>query len=210
MQLTLYDYFRSTASYRVRIALNLKSLSYEKKTVNLLKKEDRGEQFRKINPQGLIPVLHVASSNVDFYLYQSMAICEWLDEQYPQPPLLGNDPQTRATVRSLCLILACDIHPLNNLRVQQYLEQELHCTEQNKIAWMHHWMREGFITLEQLAPEQGFLAKTSTPSLADIFLVAQWYNALRFSLDCTPYPKLAAIVNTCCALESFSKAYPQE
>jgi maleylacetoacetate isomerase len=203
----LYDYVRSTAAYRVRIALNLKHLAYESRSINLLAGEESTDTYLQHNPQGLVPALVTDNGQV---LTQSLAICEYLEETYPEPALLPADPVTRAQVRAFAQAIACDIHPLNNLRVLQYLTAELGVDEESKLLWYRHWVAEGFRALEavmQSRPETGYCFG-ETPGLADICLVAQVFNARRFDCDITPYPRLLAITKRCEKLEAFQAAHP--
>lgn len=208
--LVLYDYWRSSAAYRVRIALNLKGLDYEQRSVNLVR--DGGEQhhaaYREINPQGLVPALvHDGRA-----MTQSLAICEWLDEAYPAPPLLPIAPADRVRVRSLALAVACDIHPLNNLRVQQYLKAELGADDGAALEWMMHWMRVGFAAFEAglaAGRPSGSCCWGNEPGLADCCLIPQVYNADRFGCDMTPYPAIREIVAHCRALPAFERAAPE-
>lgn len=209
MSLTLYDYWRSSAAYRVRIALNLKGLSYDSVPVSLLKGEQHSVTYRTQNPQGLVPLL--ASDKGRFG--QSLAIIEYLNETYPTPPLLPSDPEARAMVRAMAYMVACDIHPINNLRVVQYLTSQLGASEAQKTAWIHHWMKEGFAALEVLAKQAGSSGKFclgSVPTLADICLVPQMYNARRFKLELSPYPTLVAIDAHCMSLRAFIAAQPEK
>ncbi|MBI3044825.1 MAG: maleylacetoacetate isomerase [Betaproteobacteria bacterium] len=205
----LYGYFRSSASYRVRIALNLKGLAYEQASVQLSR--GGGEQFapafRKLNPQSLVPVLQ----DGERLLTQSLAIIEYLDEIHPKPPLLPTTPETRARVRSLALIVACEIHPLNNLRVLNYLTGPMGLGSDARQAWYCHWIAEGLGALEaRLAAERetGTFCHGDTPGLADCCLVPQLANARRFKCDLSPYPTLLAIETNCQALEAFQLAAP--
>lgn len=200
----LYDYFRSTASYRVRIALNLKNLAHEKIAVNLIK--DGGEQLKaeylQNNPQGLVPTLVDGSFN----LTQSLAILEYLEEKYPQPNLLPTNMEDRARVRSIAQLIACDIHPLNNLRVLQYLTSTGGFSEKAKLSWYKHWVKEGFTALEQLLNRHnsnGKFCVGTQPTIADICLVAQMYNANRFECPLQNYPTIVAINQHCCTLPAF-------
>lgn len=206
--LTLYDYYRSTASYRVRIALNLKNLTYEKKSIHLLEGEQRLPDYLAINPQGLVPVLQLEDGTT---LSQSLAIIDYLDETFPNPPLLPVNPLEKAQVRSLALTVACDIHPLNNVRVTQYLRKEGQFEEVDITRWYHHWLKQGFDALEsrlqQSATTDGFCYGNQV-SLADICLIPQVYNAHRFDFDMQPYPCIQAINNHCLGLKTFSKAAP--
>ena len=202
----LYTYFRSSAAYRVRIALNLKGLEYEPRFVNLVANEQRAGGYRKVNAQGLVPALE----DGEHTLAQSLAIVEYLDECYPEPPLLPRDAAGRARVRSLALAIACDIHPLNNLRVLQYLEHTLAAGKEQRLDWYRHWIAEGFYALEHLLgdPATGRFCHGDAPGLADIALVPQVANAVRFGCDLEPYPRLTAINDACVALPAFARAAP--
>ncbi len=206
----LHGYWRSTAAYRVRIALELKGISWIHAGVHLVR--DGGEQhtasFRSLNPAGLVPTLVWG----DTVLSQSLAICEFLDEVHPQPPLLPKDPADRAFVRAVALDIACDVHPLNNLRVQQYLGRELGQGEAARTAWMHHWMHEGFSGVEgRLAArdQEGPFCFGDTPGLADLCLVAQAYNADRFGFSLAPFPRIERLVTHCRGLAPFAAAAPE-
>jgi len=204
----LYDYFRSTAAYRVRITLNLKGLEYQQIPVNLLTGEDRGADYRAVNPQGLVPALAVDGT----ILAQSLAICEYLDEISPEPPLLPGDANQRARIRALAQMVACDIHPVNNLRILKYLTGELGVSEEQKQTWYHHWIHEGFRPIEQLLAEQASRGKFcfgDPVTLADVCLVPQVYNARRFELDLTPYPRIVQIEQACLELDAFNRARPE-
>jgi maleylacetoacetate isomerase len=209
--LRLYSYWRSSAAYRVRIALNLKGLDYEIVPVHLVR--DGGEQhspeYRKINPQELVPTL-VDGRRV---IRQSVAIVEYLDETYDgEMKLLPPTARDRARVRSLAMLVACDIHPLNNTRVVRYLERELGADEAARHRWMRHWMEEGFASFEELVarhPSTGLFCEGDTPTLADVCLVPQVYNARRFGVDLSPYPTIEAIVAACMQLEAFDRARPE-
>ncbi|MCE8043648.1 maleylacetoacetate isomerase [Halomonas daqingensis] len=205
---TLYGYFRSSAAYRVRIALNLKGLAYEQVAVNLVKGEQRAEENLARNPQGLVPVLETDDGT---RLTQSLAICEYLEERHPEPALLPADPAGRARVRSLAQLVACEIHPLNNLKVLKYLVHELKLDEAAKLAWYRHWIAEGFTALEaRLAGEAatGAFCHGDSPSLADVCLVPQVFNAERFECDLSAYPTIRRIAERCRAMEAFAKAAP--
>lgn len=205
---TLYGYFRSSAAYRVRIALNLKGLAYEQVAVNLVKGEQRAEENLARNPQGLVPVLETDDGT---RLTQSLAICEYLEERHPEPALLPGDPAGRARVRSLAQLVACEIHPLNNLKVLKYLVHELKLDEAAKLAWYRHWIAEGFTALEaRLAGEAatGAFCHGDSPSLADVWLVPQVFNAERFECDLSAYPTIRRIAERCRAMEAFAKAAP--
>ena len=204
----LYDYFRSCAAYRVRIALNLKGVAPERASVHLRRGAQRAEDYLTMNPQGLVPALVTDSGDV---LTQSLAIIEWLEESYPQPPLLPRDAPGRARVRALSLAIACDIHPLNNLRVLNYLTGTLGATDAQKDGWYRYWCDVGLEALEtQLAREAstGPFCHGDTPTMADICLVPQLANARRVDLDLSPYPTLLSIETACTALPAFAAAAP--
>jgi maleylpyruvate isomerase len=204
----VYDFFRSSAAYRLRIALNLKGLAPERVFVHLRKNEQRADAYLALNPQGLVPVLVTDGGDV---LTQSLAIIEYLDETHPQPPLLPTDPLGRARVRSIALAVACDVHPLNNLRVLRYLANTLHVTEAQKDAWYAHWVSDGLATLEaRLArePATGRFCHGDVPTLADVVLVPQLANARRFAVDVAPFPTLIRIEAACLALPPFDAAQP--
>lgn len=205
----LYTYYRSSAAYRVRIALNLKGLTTTLIPVNLKDSEQQEEDYVTLNAQKLIPVLELENGT---RITQSLAIMEYLDETHPQPALLPQDPIARAQVRAMAQLIACDIHPLNNLRVLKYLTTELHTDEQHKDAWYHHWIQEGFTALEttlsQSAHADTFCFGNS-PTLADICLVPQMYNARRFNVDLDAYPNLQRIDTACLSLDAFAQAAPE-
>lgn len=217
---TLYGYFRSSASYRVRIALNLKQLDYETVAIHL--NRNGGQQFSSeflaLNPAALVPVLFDqsqadAGNSTDFKdgLTQSLAIIEYLDEIYPQSPLLPASPQDRAWVRSIALAISCDIHPLNNLRVLQYLVKELKLDDEQKNAWYRHWCGLGLAALEKQLSNDARVGKYcfgDTPTLADCCLVPQIFNAQRFNFDLTGVPTLMRIVENCQLLDAFKDAAP--
>ncbi|WP_445004848.1 maleylacetoacetate isomerase [Halomonas mongoliensis] len=205
---TLYGYFRSSAAYRVRIALNLKGLAHDQAPVNLVKGEQRGEANLARHPQGLVPSLVTGDGLV---LTQSLAICEYLDETHPEPPLLPADPAGRARVRALAQLVACEIHPLNNLRVLKYLVGTLEADEAAKLAWYRHWVAEGFQALEAMLSREagsGDFCHGDTPTLADLCLVPQVFNAERFECDLTAYPRIRRITANCRALDAFAQAAP--
>ena len=208
--LTLYSYWRSSAAYRVRIGLNLKGLVYETRPVHLVRDggEQHAEDYRALNPQELVPMLVDGERRIT----QSLAILEYLDETFPKLALLPADTRGRARVRSLAMLVACDIHPLNNLRVLQYLKRENGLEQPAIDAWMLHWMREGFAAMEAMladAPGTGTFCHGETPTIADCCLVPQLYNARRFSLDLSPYPTLVRIEEDCLALPAFDAARPE-
>jgi maleylacetoacetate isomerase len=205
----LYTYFRSSAAYRVRIALNLKGLSYQAVPVHLLKNggEQHQEDYRRINPSGLLP----AFQDDWITLTQSMAIIEYLEEAHPTVPLLPQDAPGRARVRELAQIIGCDIHPLNNLRVLSYLVKQLGLSEQAKTDWYRHWVTEGFKSLEaHLArdPGAGPFCHGDRPTIADCYLVPQVFNAQRFDVDVSAFPNIARINALCTDLPAFKAAHP--
>ncbi|CAG9178497.1 Maleylpyruvate isomerase [Cupriavidus laharis] len=208
----LYSYFRSSASYRVRIALELKGLPYDYVPVHLLK--DGGQQllpeFRALNPDGLVPALVLDDGQV---LQQSVAMIEYLDEIHPEPKLLPGTALDRAYVRGLALEVACEIHPLNNLRVLKYIKRTLGVADEAKDAWYRHWIELGFASVEANLERQGKVGRFcfgDTPTLADICLVPQVFNAQRFNIDVSRYPTIARIQEACMELPAFQKAQPKE
>jgi len=206
--LKLYGYFRSSASYRVRIALSMKGLDYEQASIHLAKGRQYTPEFSQLSPQNLVPVLEHDGRR----LYQSLAIIGYLDERFPKPALLPEDPPGRNRVRSLALISACEIHPLNNTRVLAYLTDTLKLTDEQKNAWYRHWVTVGFTALEKrLATEKqtGTFCHGDTPGFADITLVPQVANANRYKVDLEPFPVIRRINESCLALEPFKKAMPQ-
>ncbi|WNZ58039.1 maleylacetoacetate isomerase [Microbulbifer sp. JMSA004] len=201
----LYGYFRSSASYRVRIGLNLKGLEYEYHPVNLLKGDQHGDDYRTLNPHGLLPTLNDGETS----LTQSLAILEWLDETHPEPALLPKAPEARAHIRALAQSIASDIQPIQNLRVLQYLQAELKVSDEQKIQWIQHWIHLGFSALEkQLRPSP--FAAGDNPGLFECCLLPQVYSAERFGLDMTQYPKIQKITDACNELPAFIKAHPSE
>lgn len=207
---TLFGYFRSSAAYRVRIALNLKGLEHDHVPVNLVKGEHRSDAFCTLNPQGLVPLLETEAG---IPLTQSLAICEYLEERYPSPALLPENLEERARVRALAQLVACEMHPLNNLRVLKYLVGELGANEQDKLNWYRHWVIEGFNALESMlkpAAGTGDFCHGDTPTLADICLVPQVFNAERFECDLAAYPTIQRITANCRALKAFRLAAPSE
>ncbi|GIU37009.1 maleylacetoacetate isomerase [Shewanella schlegeliana] len=208
----LYGYWRSSAAYRVRIAMNLKSLVAEQISVHLVK--DGGEQhqdeYQQLNAQELVPSLVIEDNGQQRVLTQSLAIIEYLDEVYPKAALLPNAPFDKSIVRAMALTVACEIHPLNNLKVLQYLASELDIADESKTAWYHHWVKEGFTALEkQLAQHSGLFCFGDSPTLADICLVPQVYNAKRFKLDMRPYPNINRINAHCLTQQAFIDAIPE-
>lgn len=202
--LTLHTYWRSSAAYRVRIALAYKGLAWQAININLLNDEQRGAEYRALNPQGLVPLLQDNSSVIT----QSLAIMEYLEETHPHPPLLPSTPAERARVRSMMLLIACDIHPLNNLRVTRYLKDRLGQSPSHVDEWIRHWIHEGFQALEgQVTGTDRYLGGDSV-TLADVCLVPQLYGAARFNCDLRDYPKLVAIGTRLAELPAFSAAHP--
>ncbi|MET0496804.1 MAG: maleylacetoacetate isomerase [Steroidobacteraceae bacterium] len=204
----LYTFFRSSAAYRVRIALNLKGLAYESIPKMLQKNEHRAPEYLALNPHGLVPALEVNQATVG----QSLAIIEYLDETHPQPPLLPPDPLGRAQVRSMAMAIACDIHPLNNLRVLNYLKNPLQLEQGAVDAWYRHWVNEGFGALEIQArqhSESGRYLHADAVSMADTCLVPQLFNARRFKVDVSAYPTLLAIGTHLESLPAFAAARPE-
>lgn len=210
MSIDLYNYFRSSSAYRVRIALGLKGLDYRYLPVHL--NRDGGEQFKpafsSLNPQQLVPLLDDGAARVS----QSLAIIEYLDELYPAPSLLPGTPAERARVRALALAIACDIHPLNNLRVLKFLTGPMGLGEEAKAKWVAHWHELGLDALErQLAGDarRGAFCAGDAPTMADCCLVPQLFNARRFGMDLAPYPVLRAIEANCLGLPAFARAHPE-
>jgi len=207
--LTLYSYWRSTAAYRVRIGLNLKRLAYVQVPVHLVRGggEQHTADYAALNPQHLVPTLR----HGDVVLRQSLAILEYLEDTWPEPALLPHAPRERARVRTLAQVIACDIHPLNNLRVMQYLERELGEAEAARTAWMQHWMRRGLDALEVLLAETaaGDVCVGDAPTLADCCLLPQLYNARRFGLVPADWPRIARIETACLTLPAFADAAPE-
>ena len=205
----LYGYFRSSAAFRVRIALNLKGLAFDTLLVNLSTGEHSSDEYRKVNPQGRVPTL--VDGGVTFL--QSPAILEYLEERYPDPALLPVGAQSRARVRAIANIIACDIHPLNNLAVLNYLAGPLATSEKQKKIWYQHWVAEGFNAIETLLSDSsntGDFCDGDRPGLADICLVPQVFNAQRFDCDLSLFPTIERIFNTCMELEAFDAAQPSK
>jgi maleylacetoacetate isomerase len=201
----LYTFFRSSAAYRVRIALNLKGLSYDAAFISLPKNEQRQPDYMAINPQGRVPTLDRDGT----VLIQSPAILEYLEETHPEPPLLPRDPVTRAKVRAVAAVIGCDIHPLNNSGTLAYLKGRMGQDEAAVNAWYAHWVVEGFRAIERLV-EPGPFAFGDRPTLADIYLVPQVYNARRFKVPLDDYPKIAAVDAACGEVDAFKAAAPEK
>lgn len=206
----LYGYFRSSAAFRVRIALNLKGLAYEQAFIHLRKNDQRSPGYLKLNPQGLVPAL-IDDGKV---LSQSLAIIEYLEETHPAPALLPRDPVARARVRSLAEAIACDIHPIDNLRVLRFLSQEMKHSEAEIEIWFNHWIKLGFDGIEEILAHDGATGKFcqgDAVGLADICLVPQVFNAKRYkSFDLKPYPTIMRVFENCMKLEAFDRALPEK
>jgi len=208
--LKLYSFWRSSAAYRVRIALNLKGLAYELVPVNLAKDggEQHSEGYHEVNPQELVPVL----SHGGRLIRQTIAIIEYLEEAFDGTRLLPSTARERARARGIAQLIACDIHPLNNLRVMQYLEREFGTPQLEREHWMRHWIATGFTALEEIlsdSPSTGEFCEGDMPSIADICLVPQVYNANRFAVDLAPYPTIRRIADLCLTLPAFQNARPE-
>jgi maleylacetoacetate isomerase len=203
----LYSYFRSSAAFRVRIALNLKGLAFEYLPVDLLKQEQKSESFMQYNPQGLVPALALDNGEV---LAQSVAIIEWLEESRPEPALLPADILERARVRSMVNNICCDVHPLCNVSVTNYLKKEYNAESADTLLWYTTWMHRGFSAIEQvLAKNKVLYSFGDTPGMADIFLAPQVYNARRFNIPLDDFPHLVRVVDNCMQLDAFAQAAPE-
>ncbi len=203
----IYGYFRSSAAFRLRIAMNLKGLSYDHNLINLQAGDHLRDSFRLINPQGRVPALDIEGD----ILTQSLAIIEYLEEVYPAPALLPQDALGKAKVRGVAGLIACDIHPLNNLAVLNYLRDQLEADDESRIAWYRHWVKEGFDGLEKILSaniETGKFCFGDSPTVADICLVPQVVNAQRFNCDLDCYPTISHIFEECIGLKEFSDAHP--
>ena len=207
--MTLYGYFRSSTSYRTRIAMNLKGLDYDYIAINLAQDEQLQNEFLSLNPQGLLPVLQAD----DLLLFQSPAILEWLEEVYPKNPLLPKDAAGRMQVRALSAMIGCDIHPLNNRRILQYLRNELSVDEAEVIKWCNRWISEGFAALEKRLvadKTRGKFCYSDSPTFADCYLIPQVSSARRFEVDLNPYPNIVQIDAHCRTLKAFADADPMQ
>jgi maleylpyruvate isomerase len=203
----LYNFFRSGTSHRLRIAMNLKGLEAEYVAVDLRTEEHLGAAFKALNPQALVPALVEG----DLVLIQSPAIIEWLEERYPSPALLPANPEDRARVRALAAIVGCDIHPINNRRILEYLRKTLGCDEAAVLAWCNTWIVDGFAALEALLATdkaRGNFCFGYTPTLADAYLIPQVESARRFKVDLSPFPNIVAIDQACGELDAFKRAAP--
>lgn len=208
MTLTLHNFFRSSTSTRLRAALNLKGLSYDYVSYALRKGETRTPEYLAMNPAGLVPALQREDGVV---MVQSLAIIEWLEEVHPEPALLPPDPDGRARVRALAYMVACEIHPVNNLRVLGYIDQEFDAGEEGQKAWFQHWVNTTFEPLESMlaaSPQTGRFCHGDTPTLADLCLYAQVWNNGRFEVDMTPYPTISRIFAALDELPAFRDAAP--
>lgn len=204
MTIRLYDFWRSSAAYRVRIALNWKGLAYERVPTSLPEGAHRSAEYKAKNPQGLVPALEIDGE----VFTQSLAIFDILDARFKEPPLVSSDPETRAHQLALALVIAADIHPVNNLRILNYLKNEMGQSQDAIDTWYRHWIAEGFAALEAMAdPAKPFLSGDA-PTMPDMCLVPQMYNARRFETPLQAYPKLVEIDARCNALDAFKRAHP--
>ncbi len=199
----LYDFWRSSASYRVRIVLNLKGVTYRSVPISLSAGEQNAPDYTALNPQGFVPMLSIDGHD----LTQSLAIIDYLDAQYPEPPMVSSDPATRSKILAQALLIAADIHPVNNLRILNYLRDVMGQDQAAIDAWYRHWILEGFEALEVSAPESGLFGG-EMPNMADVCLVPQMANARRFDTPLDAFPKLVRIDAELCALDAFQRAHP--
>lgn len=202
-RLVLHDYFRSSASFRVRIALNMKGLDYERVEVSLIAGEQKSDGYLELNAQGLVPMLVVDGEP----MIQSLAIIDWIDRTWPEPRLIPDDPMPRAIALAQAQVIASDIHPLNNLRVLKYLTRDLGLNEQTKERWIATWIAQGFDALEAMAGDGAYLGGDA-PGIADCCLVPQMFNARRFEVPLDAYPRLLSIEAACMELDAFRRAHP--
>lgn len=204
----LYNYFRSSASYRVRIVANLKGIDYEYVSIDLVRGESRGSSYEALNPQGRVPTLEENGKLIG----QSLAICEYIEETHPNPPVLPRDPAGRARVRALALAVACEIHPIGGGRAQSHLAKEFNASEAQRAQWSRHWMAEGFREIESIltgSKETGRFCHGDSPTIADAFLVPQVYNARLAKVDMTAFPTIQRICAECDKVEAFERARPE-
>lgn len=200
----LHDFWRSSAAYRVRIVLNLKGVAYRAIPIDLGKGEHERDDYHSLNPQGLVPTLQIDGH----VLTQSLAIIDYLDATHPEPPMVSSDPLRRSRTLAQALTIAADIHPVNNLRILNALRADFGASEEQVGLWVQRWIADGFAALEETAPATGLFGG-ATPDLADVCLVPQMYNARRFELDLTPYPKLVRIDTAARALDPVARAAPE-
>ncbi|MFT7144452.1 MAG: maleylacetoacetate isomerase [Alphaproteobacteria bacterium] len=201
----LYDYWRSSSSYRVRIALHLKGEPFDVKPINLVAGEQHAPAYLKMNPQGLVPALDLENGTV---LTQSLAIIEYLDECCAGAPLFPKEPEARAIVRAMANIIACDIHPLNNLRTTKYLSNDLKISDEEKDAWYKKWLLDGFTALEAMTQDNDAFLYGNSPTLADVCLIPQMYNAQRFNIDVSHYKNIIKVCNNCSNMSEFHLSRP--
>lgn len=199
----LHGYFRSSAAYRVRIALALKGIACERSYVNLLKGQQKAQAYLALNPQGRVPLLETEG----FALAQSPAILEYLEETHPEPPLLPGDAKNRAAIRAVCAVIGCDVHPLNNVAVLKYLTDRLGVSGEATDAWRAHWIVEGFTAVEAMIAPAPF-AFGAAPTMADLYIVPQVYNAERFKVPLDDFPKIRAVAAACAGHPAFASAAP--
>lgn len=204
MSVVLYDFWRSSAAYRVRIALNLKGVAYRAVAVDLTQGEQATQEYRVINPQGMVPALAIDG----LLLCQSLAIIDYLDAQFPVPPMVSSDPATRSRTLAQALVIAADIHPIANLRILNYLRSELNVAEDGVTRWIRRWIAEGFAALEVQAPRSGLFGG-GAPDLADVCLVPQMYNARRFKLPLDAFPRLVRIDDALRQVPAIAAAAPE-
>ena len=201
----LFDYWRSSASYRVRIAMNLKAVAYQTAPTSLLDDSTKNADYIARNPQGFVPMLHIDGHD----LTQSLAIIDYLDAKFPDPPMVSSDPLERGRTLAQAMVVAADIHPVNNLRILKYLKNEMGQDRDAIDNWYRHWVSEGFKALEAMAPDSGFFGGDA-PNLADVCLVPQIYNGRRFETDLAEFPKLVRIDAACNELAAFHDAAPEQ